>query len=308
MFDPAVLAGVEASLGDGSEVVPAGEDELRKIAGGEVRRVCASLKLASRIVGMAAAERGAGDDAHVLRSMELMVRRLGAVRKRALALVGVTPESPDYGATFNVLTGVVLDALTEEWKWGRLGEGAAPLPVEAIGKLLEMASSHGPVYMPQADEGDVKTVRRLCVMEAMPKVWGLVNLFDYYQPQREAMVGKLLKAVSEQAEACAGKLTSEASPTFGVRAIVQRAYGVSAGLMCEVYKEAARRDVAALRAMPELERSVHLASLESIGMKYDHIIERHRTVMERMLDTAHLVLEAQQRGPQASLEGVHAER
>lgn len=299
-FNPSALMNLDSSLGDESEVVRAGEDELRRIAGAEVRRKCAALKLASRIVGIAAAGREGVDDADVLRSMEVLVARMNALRKTALKVVGVQRESQDYTAAFNAVTGAVMDVLTEEWKWARVGEGGKPFAVEALGKLLDMAVGHGPMYLPADDSGDLKTVRRLCVMEAIPKVWGLVNMFDYYQPQREPMVSRLARAVSEQAEAHAGLLYSDASPTFGIRAIVQRMYGVSTGLMCEVYKEIAARDVARLRSMPELDRSVYLMGVEQTGLKYDHIIQRHREVMDRTLETTKLILEAQE--PQRSME------
>lgn len=73
-------------------------------------------------------------------------------------------------------------------------------------------------------------------------------------------------------------------------------YGVSVGLMCEVYKAAAYRDVLRLREMPELDRSVVIAQYEHLGgMKYDHVLDGHRAAMDRMLDTANLILESRQR-------------
>lgn len=292
-FDPAALMGMHSSLGDEYEVVRANDDELRRIAGGEVRQKCASLKLASRIIAMASAQNDAMDDATVLRNMEALISKMNAFRKTAMSVLGVTNTSPDYPATFNAVTGVVMDILTDEWKWARLNDDAKPLRVEALRKLLEMAVGNGPMYLTSDDSGDLKTIRRLCVLEAAPKVWGVVNMFDYYQPHREHMVAQLLRAVSEQAEAHAGLLYSDASPSFAIKTIVQRMYAVSTGLMCEVYKEAAARDVARLRAMPELDRTVHLMSVETTGLKFDHIIERHCAVMNKTLDTTQLILEAQ---------------
>lgn len=291
-FDPAALMGMHSSLGDESEVVRANDDELRRIAGAEVRQKCASLKLASRIVAMASAQIDGIDDAKVLLSMEALISRMNALRKTAMGVVGVANNSPDYPATFNAITGVVMDILTEEWKWARLNDDAKPLPVEALGKLLEMSVGNGPMYLTSDDSGDLKTIRRLCVLETAPKVWGVVNMFDYYQPRREHMVSQLVRAVSEQAEAHAGLLYSDASPSFAIKTIVQRMYAVSTGLMCEVYKEAAARDVARLRSMPELDRTVHLMNVETTGLKFDHIIERHCAVMNRTLDTTQLILEA----------------
>lgn len=302
-FNPAIFSSLNSSLGDDSELVPVGEDELRRIAGADVRRKCAGLKLASRIVGMAAGRDGLSD-AELLRAMETLVSRMNALRRTALKTIGVDRESPDYAPAFNVITGVVMDVLTEEWKWSKLEDNGKPLPVEALGKLLEMAVGHGPMYLPSDDSGDLKTTRRLCVLEAIPKVWGLVNMFDYYQPKREQMVSRLVRAISEQAEVHAGILYSDASPSFAIRAIVQRMYNVSTGLMCEVYKDAAAEEVLRLRSMPELDRAAHLIGVEQTGLNFDHIIKRHRATMDRALDTTKLILEAQ-KAPQRSMENTY---
>jgi hypothetical protein len=300
-FDPSALMSLSSSLGDDGEVISVGEDELRRIAGADVRRKCAGIKLASRIVGMATIGREDMNDADVLRSMQALMSRIGVLRKAALEAVGAERGSPDYKAAFNAVTNVVMDLLTEEWKWSRIGETGRMLAVDGLGKLLEMAAGSGPVYLDMDDAGDVATLRRLCILEAMPKLWAAVNMFDYYQPEREKMVARLARAVSEQAEAHANTLYSDTSPTFAIRALVQRMYGVSTGLMCEVYKDIAARDVARLRAMPELDRSVLLTQYERTGMTYDHIIERHRTVMDRTLDMTNLILEAQ-KVPQRRME------
>ena len=292
-FNPSALANVGMSLGDEGELVRAAEDELRRIAGSEVRRKCAAIKMASRIVGMAAAERASVSDASVLKSMEGLLTKLTVLRRNALTALGVQRESADYTPAFNAVTAVVMDMLTEEWKWARTGVRGPSLEVGALDKLLEMAIAHGPMYLPADDSGDLTTMRRICVLEAAPKMWGLVNMFDYYQPQREPMVARLLRSVSEQAEAHAGLLYSDASPTFAIRAIVQRMYSVSVGLMCEAYKEMASKDVERLRAMPELDRSVELLGVERHGLPFDHIIKRHRELMDRTLDTTKLILEAQ---------------
>jgi hypothetical protein len=299
--------GLHSSIGDECEVVRANEDELRRIAGAEVRQKCASLKLASRIVAMASAQSNGIDDAMLLSSMETLIARMSAFRKTAMGIVGVNTSSLDYPATFNAITGVVMDILTDEWKWARLNEKSKPLPVELLGKLLELAIGNGPMYLPSDDSGDLKTVRRLCVLEAVPKVWGVVNMFDYFQPQREQMVARLVRAVSEQAEVHAGLLYSDASPSFAIKTIVQRMYAVSTGLMCEVYKEAAARDVARLRAMPEMDRAVHLMQIELTGLKFDHIIDRHRAVIDRTLDTTKLILESQNQ-PRPAPESTYAKR
>lgn len=292
-FDPSALMSLGSSLGDDAEVVAVGEEELRRIAGADVRRKCAGIKLAARLVGMATVGRDELDERVLLRQMHAMMTRMGALRKAALEAMDIDRSSPDFPVAFNVATNAVMDVLTEEWKWSRLGGDAAELGPDALRKLLELSVNEGPLYIDVVDSGDLKTARRLCVLESLPKLWTVVNMFDYYQPSREKLVAQLARAVSEQAERHAGLLYSDASPTFAVRAIVQRMYGVSSGLMSEVYKDTAARDVAKLRALPDLDRSVVMTQYESTGMVYEHIIQRHAAVMDRTLDTTKLILEAQ---------------
>lgn len=297
-FDPAALQSLDASLDDDSAIVEVDADELRRVAGAEVRRRCAGLKLASRIVGLATATSAELDDEELLRSMTEVMRRLSSLRQVGLAVVGADKDSPDFPSVFNAVTSAMLDVVTEEWKWRRVDpDKSRLLPPGMIAKLLDATVKMQPERFERDSAGvDMATARRLCVLEAIPKLYGLVNLFDYYQTNPDAMVGRLLRAVVEQAEMHASLLASAAAPAFAEQAVLQRMYGVSVGLMCEVYKAAAYRDVLRLREMPELDRSVVIAQYEHLGgMKYDHVLDGHRASMDRMLDTANLILESRQR-------------
>lgn len=298
VFDPSVLQNLDASLDDDSSIVEVDEDELRRIAGAEARRRCAGLKLASRIVGVATANSADLDDAGVLRSMAEFMRRLSSLRQVALSVIGADKDSPDFPSVFNAVTNAMLDVATEEWKWSRLAPGQTrQLPSGIIAKLLDVTIKAQPErFDHDLAGGDMATARRLCVLEAIPKLYGLVNLFDYYQTNPATMVGRLMRAVVEHAEFHANLMATPSSPAFAERAILQRMYGISSGLMCEVYKAAAYRDVMRLREMPELDRSIVIGQYERLGgMKYDHVLEQHRTVMDRMLDTANLILESRQK-------------
>lgn len=297
-FDLAALQALGASLDDDSEIIEVDDDELRRIAGADVRRRCAGLKLAARIVGLATATGVEANDDEVLRCMTELMQRLTALRQVGLAVVGADRDTPDFPSVFNCVTSVMLDVVTEEWKWRRIDpERARLLSPGVLAKLLDATIKMQPERFERESAGvDMATVRRLCVLELCPKLYGLVNLFDYYQKNPDAMVGTLLRAVVEQAEMHASLLSSAAAPAFAEQAILQRMYGVSVGLMCEVYKASAYRDVSRLREMPELDRAVVIAQYEHLGgMKYDHILDAHRAAMDRMLDTANLILESRQK-------------
>lgn len=306
-FDPSSLASVEAALDSESAIVAVGDEELRRIHGSEVRRKLAGLRLGARIVGMAMTEQGELDDNSVLQSMRALLGRMSALRKTVVDAVGLERGDSDFPAGFNCATNVAIDLLTEEWKWARLGRASKPLAPEVLAKLLEGAADDGPVFDDDnAEVFDLQALRRLCILESMPKLWNVTNLFNYYQSSQEAMVARLARAVADRAEDQARSLCDDTSPTFAQRAIVQRAYAASTGLMCEVYKQAAADDVRELRSMPELDRSVVLQQYAMTGMKYDHIITRHKAVMGRAMDTTILILEAQREQPRRNMEQGYA--
>ncbi len=297
-FDPARLASLDASLTDDSEVFELDDEELCRIASLDARRKCASLKLGARIVGMATAMGEELDDADVIRSMTQVLQRLSALRRVGLTVIGVDKTSPDFAPVFNAVTNAMLDVVTDEWKWSKVTRNRSqPLPTGMIATLLEFAIRIQPERFDSKISGiNLATTRRLCVLESFPKLYNLINYFDYYQAKPESMINRLLQSVVEQAEFHAGLISSKDSPAFAAQAILQRMYSVSVGIMCEIYKASAQRDVARLRGMPELDRSVLIAQYEHLGgMKYSHIIDEHCMAMERIQDTANLVAESRQK-------------
>lgn len=298
LFDPAALHNMSASLDDDSSVVEVDQEELRRIGNAEARRRCGSLKLAARIVGVATASGVDVSDAEILQSMQTILARLSSLRDIGLSVVKADRSSQDFPAIFNSVTSAMLDVVTEEWKWGRLPDGGVrALSGELVEKLLEGAVKISPERFDPAQVGlELSTVRRLAVLEALPKLYGLVNMFDYFQASPQKMVQRLLSSVVQLAEFHAGLMTDEALPEFARCSILQRMYGVSAGLMCEVFKAEAVVDVTRLRDLAPDDRSFAVAQYERLGgMQFDHVLARHREVMDRMLDTANLILESRQK-------------
>jgi len=298
-FNPAALHSLEASLGDGGVVVEVDEYELQRISGATARNNCAALRLAGAIIGMATATGAGLEDKGVIECMGAVLGRLDDLRREALAVVGAEQASPDFPAIFNATTTAMLSVVTEEWRWKRLIPGR---PVElgtgAISKLLEEVKRVYPErYERQEGVGfDLAMVRWLAVMEAQPKIYALVNLFDYYQANALAMPSRLMRAVAEQAELYIAAFGASIEIESGQRALIKCMYALSVGLMCETYKTEAARDVGRLREMPDLDRGVMLAQYEhSGGLSYDHVIEAHRKAMVRASDTANAILQSQEK-------------
>ena len=297
-FDPSALHNLDISLDDDSRIVEVDEDELRRIGSAEVRRRCDGLKLAARIVGVATACSAELSDSELLQSMSQILERLSVLREVGLSVVGVDRASPDFPAAFNAVTGSMLNVVTEEWKWSRIKpDGQNLLSSDLIKKLLDTAVRCSPERFESEQAGlELSTVRKLAVLEAMPKLFGLTNMFDYFQSTPERMVERLLASVVQLAEFHAGLLTDEVASSLAARSILQRMYGVSTGLMCEVFKAEAAADVTRLRELTPEDRSFAIAQYERLGgMPYDHVLARHRQAMDRMLDTANLILESRQK-------------
>lgn len=294
-FDPSALQIFGVSFDEESILI---EEDLKHIADESARRQCGALKLAARIVGIATANSAELDDAGVLRSMSEVMTRLSSLRHVALSIIGADKNSTDFPAVFNAVTNAMLDVVTEEWKWGQLAPGESrKLPPNLIAKLIDMAVTAQPYRFDKNTVGiETALARRLCLMEAIPRLHGLVNLFDYYQKTPDVMVERLMRSVVENAEFHTELLVKASAPLLEEGVILSRVYGISTSLMCEVYKAAAYRDVMHLRSMPELDRSIVIAQYEHLGgMKYDHILDDHQVAMERSIDTANLILESRQK-------------
>lgn len=210
-FDPAALQSLDASLDDDSAIVEVDADELRRVAGAEVRRRCAGLKLASRIVDTLRQRRVPNlMTKKFLRSMTEVMLRLSSLRQVGLAVVGADKDSPDFPSVFNAVTSAMLDVVTEEWKWRRVDpDKSRLLPPGLIAKLLDATVKMQTERFERDSAGvDMATARRLCVLEAIPKLYGLVNLFDYYQTNPDAMVSRL---------ACGGRAGRDARKPAHVR-------------------------------------------------------------------------------------------
>lgn len=298
-FDPQALYGLDQSFDDDSHIVQVDDDEVRRIAAAETRRQCAGIKLASRVVGMATAMSGEATDSELLSSLSSVMSRVSAVRQAGLGLLGVRSGSSDYAFAFNAMTNAALDVATEEWKWARLAPATSrSLSGPVLQRLFELVVSHQVLAVPDGypEAPDLELARKLCAIEAAPKMFGLVNLFDYYQADHDALVQRLLLAVSAQAEKQALALTPPGAIAFTQQSVLQRLYAVSAGLMCEVYKHHAAQDVFRLRSMPPVDRSIMIAQYERLGgMPYDHVIEAHARTLERVSEVSELIIESQKR-------------
>ena len=293
-FDPSAMQVVrlaEADLGEGVADTAA---QVNLIADSEVRQRCASAKLAAQIVTRAYRVSADLDEGQVLTGMADVLKRLAAVRQMCLSLAGVGEDHPDYGTVFAMATSVALDTVTEEFKWRQIGGRTKELPLSLFSRLIEAVSSKQPrLFAKPSGQLEVSVARKLATLQAMPLMMGLVNLFDYYVMDAEAMSCRLVYAVAAQAEYHALQGVDGLSE-FGQALMIQRAYGVSVGVMVEVYKASAYKDVQKLRDMQEMDRSFAIANYERIGgMSYEHVLSEHDRVMRKTYDVCELIVSAQ---------------
>jgi hypothetical protein len=194
---------------------------------------------------------------------------------------------------------VALDVATEEWKWAQLAPSKSrQLSGPVMQRIFEQVVSHQAVGVmagyPETPE--LYLARKLSALEVVPKILGLVNLFDYFQADHEVLLQRLLSATVTEAERHAAVLMPPNAIAFTQQSVLQRLYGVSAGLMCEVYKHQAALDVSRLQSMASLDRSMKIAQYERLGgMSYDHVIEAHARTLERASEMSELIIESQKR-------------
>lgn len=303
-FDPTAIQIMRLSEADLGEGVSDTTAEVSLIADGEVRQRCASAKLAAQIVARAyhvSADLGEGQ---VLSGMADVLKRLAAVRMACLTLTGVNEDHPDYGTVFAMATGIALDTVTEEFKWRQIGGRTVELPIPMFSRLIEAVSSKQPrLFAKHSGHLDTSAARKLATLQAAPAMMSLVNLFDYYVMDTEAMVARLVFAVAAQAEYHALQGT-EGLSEFGQALMIQRAYGVSVGVMAEVFKASAYKDVAKLRDMQEIDRSFAIADYERLGgMGYEHILAEHNRVMRKTYEVCDLIVSAQRGNKMESSDG-----
>lgn len=296
-FDPVALHNFDSSIGSESIVVDIEHDDVNRIAAAEFRRKCHSLKLSSRIIGLAAANSADLTDDNLLIVMTDIMRRIATLRQVGLRVLGVDKESPDFPGVFNSLTSSMLDAVIEEWKWTKLSTKSRQLHVGMLSTMMDAVIKFQTEIHP-INPGSVnhELSRRLSVLEAIPKVHALVNYFDYYQASHDLLISNLLRAIVDQAEETIRIMAHTTRTDYEMQSLIQRLYGVSLGLMCEVYKAQAYQDVLRLREMPSLDLSIAVAEHHNNGgMDYDHVVEAHRMAIDRMLSTSSLIFESQQK-------------
>jgi len=87
-FNPTTLKNLNTSLEDDSTIVEVDDNEIWRITHIEVRQRCASLKLASRVIGMATATTsGELDDASILHDLQEVLQRLSSLWEIGLTLI-----------------------------------------------------------------------------------------------------------------------------------------------------------------------------------------------------------------------------
>lgn len=293
-FDPAALQPIKIAESDLGYSWGDTASEISLVADATVRQRCASVKLAAQIVARAYGVSADLGDGQVLAGMSEVLKRLTGIRQACMGFVGIGAEHEDYGTALAMATGVAVDVVTEEFKWRQSGARTKELPLGLLARLMEAVGSKQPKLFPKAaGKLDLAAARKLATLKAVPHMMGLVNLFDYYTIDRDAMVSRLVYAVASQAEYHALQ-DVEGMSEFGQALMIQQAYGVSVGIMVEVFRASAYKDVLVLRDMQDMDRAIVIANFERVGgMGFEHVLAEHDRVMGKTYDVCKLIVTAQ---------------
>jgi len=294
-FDPGCLQGLALASDDGVEVSAVDESELLQVIGPDVRRRCAALRLGALMVGRASVlvDTTTDDDTAFVTALTTTMERIAELRDVALQHVGADRSAPDFAHVWNAVTTAVVNTVASEWQWTQVCPSAPPLRAARYSALLaattRLTAQRAESSAPQ---GDAAQARRLAVLEAAGMVHGLPNYFDYFQTDRDAFVQCLLRAVVEQAEAALARVAGPHTAAWATRGFVERLYRTSTQLLRECFKACATCDVAALRALPELDRSLRTVQLERVGMPFEHVLAAHALAMAKALDAMDAILDS----------------
>lgn len=275
---------------DSHEIVD--DDFIDGIGDDELKVKCASLKLAGRIVGAASTLDKNLDDETLIEKISEMMERIALLRTVALDVLGTQRNKPGYPQIFNAMTTLMIDIVTEEWKWQQLGR-TERFSSSVVSAIFQEAIA---VYERQeivSASSDFKLTWKLAVLKSSTTLHSLPNIFDYFQAEVGKMVGILVAQVSSEVNKYLPRLVSKRTGIEVQLTVIDRLFEVSTGLLCEIYKAQAKKDIERLRRMPELDRSLLIAQYESSGsMKYDHILEMHREGMVKIMETANALYQS----------------
>lgn len=259
-----------------------------------VRQQCLSAKLAAVIVSRAYEVSADFDDKEVIAGLAQVLGRISRVRQACLKLVEIDEKHEDFATVFRIATSISLDVVTEEYKWRKIDAKVKELPLNIFKRVMEVVSVQQPtIYVQSSGHFDSIASRRLSTLKIAPSMMGLVNLFDYYAKDTSAVVSRLIYSVVKEAEYHAIKGIDGLSDG-GKAFLIQRVYEVSQGVMVEVYKACAKKDVMKLGLLQEFDRCFEIEShIRNGGMDYEHIILEHRRVMKKTFEVCDLVVSAQ---------------
>lgn len=258
-----------------------------------IRAKCSSLKMASRIIGaVSTVGHDLSDEAIIQKIAELMAR-VSLFRDIALEIIEVTKETEGYFKIFNALTAIMIDVVTEEWKWQQLSQGDHTFSKGVVKAIFQEAISLSLPSYGSTGANDLKVERKVAIMDSTARIYGLPNIFDYFQPDREKMLRRIIRSIVDEVNKYQPRLVNRKSSPRTHIAVLHRMFDVSTGLMCEIYKAHAKKDVEQLRAMPDLDRALLVAQYERLGsMRYDHILESHSKAMVKVMDTANALFQS----------------
>lgn len=293
-FDPSALVGLSASFDEDSELIEQELRPLRRSTRAHLRRQCASIKIASRLVAMVASDSASGaiTDRQLIENIEVMMRRIGGLRRVALRRLNLREGDPDYAAAHNAVTLAYTDLVLDEWRYGKLKGNGGPAAIQPseLSSLLDVSLTNNITFLDaEFPDANLPMGRRLAILREIPRLYALVNYFDYFQPDISAFVGRLARAIAATAEVQASILSGDLEGGDAMRPLLLRTYRDSSALFCEVYKRVAAEDVERLRSMREDDRSIALLNYKVTGMPFGHVIDRFNVAADRAVDAATVI-------------------
>jgi hypothetical protein len=295
-FDPTLLFNSDVSFDEKSSYVL---DELSQIrAQEENMRRCFSLRIASRIVSIVQIKGAISNENNFIVAMDKLTKRFAILFDSAYDFLDLDPTQDDFIYVLQMMNNAIIDLMMNEYfsTIAGLTDDEFLLKEKDLADFLKsILISQNKEFVSFRPDGEISyltnspllssdQVRRISLLNATVKFHALGNIFNYFQNDYNIVVRFLLNEIMEVTENQIKKIAMTNGSIPISYAMVADYYGNNIGLMCEVYKNQAKKDVLKIKRMGEIERNVLITAYEIEGMNYTHIGEEYRKASKQVTD------------------------
>lgn len=259
-------------------------------------RQCLGVKAAGALVSLASSLSATDQDRHAqtLEVAATALKRAKLMEAVAYKVIGdQCGVDLDLDAVGQFVTSSMIQAAIQEARWAQVkGGDFSPIPSQTLGMLFALSvESQSEVYDGNLVGHSLAVTRKICLIQAASACYGLFNHFDYFQSRKEPMLIEFTRSIAYEAIGLARKLSSESDVQENY--LTQAAFAAAITVFSSSFRASAKKDVAALSGLSDVDRSIKLSLFANQGgMPYERVLLDFRQSMASMDAVAQLVFDS----------------